>query len=548
MTERRDQGAPSPTAQAEDAWWAAVYARDADTPQPARVGSVDDWFASALGAMGAADADADTDAEVDAGVYADPGVYADAGARDAADAPEVGEDAPVPDVPAPPDLPPIPDVPQIPDLPDVGDVPDIPDVPEQPDLPEGPDLPDVSHDARDRQDAHDAHDARDVRDWGTVHDVEDAHPPRNPDPRVIAPRAEPDSVPVMPPRPPLPRSEPDPSQLAAPEPEAPVNPPSPAPGSAARPAAQSASTPIRLAKKPERATVPTPTLPDGMASRWGRSRPGTTALPEPDSLPEADPDALGAVVPDTALELAHHGSMTLRAASARGERARGLGLPRTDRLLVARFGQGVGGLLVAVVAGDPGGGASGDGGPGNAQQAAQALAAAVGRSRAGLLADLREGAQEQLRYGLQRLTARAARELGPGGAVHALIAPLDPTNRLRAGFGTGPGALLLLGDDAWYDAYAGRRLEAGEAEAEDASVRQSDGFRFRAVVPEPGDVLLLCSEGLAAPLRTEAAVAGLLAEHWSQPHAPSGVDFLRQLQARAQGHTADRTAVAVWQD
>ncbi|MEY9937679.1 hypothetical protein [Streptacidiphilus sp. MAP5-3] len=536
MTERRDQGAPSPTAQAEDAWWAAVYARDADAPETARAGSVDDWFASALGAMGAAE-------EGDA-----------------------GEDAPVPDVPTPPDLP------------DVGDVPDIPDVPEQPDLPEGPDLPDVSPDARQAHDAHQVYDAYEVRD---VYDVRDAYlteepndrrpsPPRVPDPRVIAPRAEPDSTvdsaagadsapetpptaaPPMPPRPPLPRSEPDPSRLAAPGPEADpeadptVNPASPAPGSASRSASgpasrsssQSASTPIRLAKKPERATVPTPTVPDGIAARWGRSRPGTTALPEPDSLPEADPDAIGAVVPDTALELARHGSVTLRAASARGEQARGLGLPRTDRLLVARFGQGVGGLLVAVVS-------SGSGG---AQQAAHVLAAAVGRSRAGLLADLREGAQEQLRYGLQRLTARAARELGPDGAVHALIAPLDPTNRLRAGFGTGPGALLLLGDDAWYDAYAGRRLGVGDAEVEGAPVEQPDRFRFRAVVPEPGDVLLLCSEGLAAPLRAEAAVAGLLAEHWSQPHAPGGVDFLRQLQARAQGHTADRTAVAVWED
>jgi hypothetical protein len=257
-------------------------------------------------------------------------------------------------------------------------------------------------------------------------------------------------------------------------------------------------------------------------------------LPEPDALPEADPEDLRAIVPDTVLELARHGSMTLRAGSARGEEARALGAPRADRLVVVRFGEGTDGLMVVVVASGRGAG-----------EAARLLAAAVGRSRAGLLVDLRQGAQERLRFGLQRLTARAARVLGPEGALHAVLAPLDATNRLRAGFGTGPGTLMLLGDDAWYDAYAGRRL-APQPEGGDAP--EPGVFRFRAVVPEPGDVLLVCTEGLATPLRAEPAVAALLAEHWSQPHAPSGVDFLRQIQARASGHSGDRTAAAIWED
>jgi hypothetical protein len=205
-------------------------------------------------------------------------------------------------------------------------------------------------------------------------------------------------------------------------------------------------------------------------------------------------------------------------------------------LLVARFGDGADGLLVSAVAGGPGAG-----------EAVRLLAASVGRSRTGLLADLRQGAQEQLRFGLQRLTARAARGLGADGAIHAVLAPLDPTNRLRAGFGTGPGALLLLGDDAWYDAYAGRRLTV-ETDAEDPAAHQPGRFRFRAVVPEPGDVLMLCTEGLARPLRAQPGVAALLAEHWSHPHPPAGVDFLRQIQARASGHRGDRTAAAIWEE
>jgi hypothetical protein len=68
------------------------------------------------------------------------------------------------------------------------------------------------------------------------------------------------------------------------------------------------------------------------------------------------------------------------------------------------------------------------------------------------------------------------------------------------------------------------------------------------VVPEPGDVLLLCSEGLDQPLREEPAVSDFLADHWAHPHPPGQVDFLRQIQVRAEGYAADRTAAAIWED
>ncbi|MHA6759150.1 protein phosphatase 2C domain-containing protein [Streptacidiphilus sp. PAMC 29251] len=75
-----------------------------------------------------------------------------------------------------------------------------------------------------------------------------------------------------------------------------------------------------------------------------------------------------------------------------------------------------------------------------------------------------------------------------------------------------------------------------------------DRFRFRVVVPEPGDVLLLCSDGLAQPLREEPAVSDFLADHWAHPHPPGTVDFLRHVQVRAKGYAADRTAAAIWED
>ncbi|WP_157597216.1 hypothetical protein [Streptacidiphilus rugosus] len=543
MSDRRDQSVPSPgTRQPEDAWWDAVYGPGGvDSASAARAGTIDDWFASALGAMGATvpppapapDAVQDT-APADAAVIpAQP---------DDPTLPPPPDTPPVPRTPAPPQIPPIPLIPPRPSRPPrvsadprvVAPRPELrteaarpdrqseekvaePSAPGRPAaVPEpGPAVPAAPASAGpDRVTGLDAGMGLDRAadpEAGDAHAVDRAGRPPGPgdDDRPAAPPPALGDELLAPPAPP--RQDDD-------------DPDAPAPTLVGEP----------LAPPPH---VPTPTLPDGASARWGRNRPPVGArLPDPDALPEADPDALAALVPDTALDLAHHGSMTLRAATARGEEARALGLPRTDRLLVARFGEGGDGLLVVVIAAGPAGV--------EVAPAARMLAAAVGRSRAGLLADLREGAQERLRYGLQRLTARATRELGAGGALHALIAPLDPTNRLRAGFGTGPGALLLLGDDAWYDAYAGRRLTSDP----EATPAEPDRFRFRAVVPEPGDVLLLCSEGLAAPLRAEPAVAALLAEHWSLPHAPSGVDFLRQVQARAQGHSADRTAAAIWEE
>lgn len=361
-------------------------------------------------------------------------------------------------------------------------------------------------------------------------------PPRIPaaDPRVVAPRAAAEDAPDPAPRSADPR---EPAEHHEPEPQdrpqAPVGPDAPV-----RPGVGDLEGVRRANEAAAAVSVP-------------RYEAGSEYPSEPTALPPADPDLLTGIVPDTALDGARYGTLTLRAASVRGDEARHRGEVRSDRLLTVRFGEGSEALLLVVLA-TPAEGTN----PAGAGEASRQLAGAVGRSRAELLADLRVGAQERLRYGLQRLTARASVRL-PGGSLHALIAPLDPTSRLRAGFGIGAGGLLLLGDDAWYDAYAGRRLVSqqqpgnggGAAEkGATAAVPPAERFRFRVVAPEPGDVLLLCSEGLARPLREEPAVSDFLADHWSHPHPPGTVDFLRHVQVRANGYAADRTAAALWED
>ncbi|WP_374223381.1 protein phosphatase 2C domain-containing protein [Streptomyces sp. F63] len=181
---------------------------------------------------------------------------------------------------------------------------------------------------------------------------------------------------------------------------------------------------------------------------------------EPTALPEADPGDLAGLVPDTVLDGARYGTMTLRAASLRGDSARYRGEPRRDALLTVRFGRGDQALLLIATA--TGGRAAGD-----AHRAAadvcRWVAEAVGRAHGRLAEDIREGRRDVLKSGLHRLTDRAygrlrarAAELGPDPAAYTsglrcLLLPVDPACRTRVFFGLGGGGLFRLRDGEWQD-------------------------------------------------------------------------------------------------
>lgn len=300
---------------------------------------------------------------------------------------------------------------------------------------------------------------------------------------------------------------------------------------------------------PEAAEAPdTPDAPDAPESPYG-PRPAVrhlgdrapTYAPEPGALPAADPAALDFLTPDTVLEGARYGTYTLRAASLRGDSARFRGEARRDLLLTARFGGGDDGLVLVVLAG-------GDRAAPGAREAAAELghsvAAAVGRSRERLADDIRAGRREALLSGLQRLTDRGygrlrarAAELGLAeeaytAGLRGLLLPLDPACRNRVCFGAGAGGLFRLRAGRWQD------LEDGPT---------AGGFRFRAAVARPGDTLLLCSGGLADPMREEGLLPDELAARWSQGEPPGLAAFLADTQLRLKGYADDRTAAAVWE-
>ncbi|MFD5751770.1 protein phosphatase 2C domain-containing protein [Streptomyces sp. NPDC127033] len=382
------------------------------------------------------------------------------------------------------------------------------------------------------------------------------------------------AVPPEAPPPPAPKSAPPPPTQGPP----PAAPPTPGPSSPAPP------PPPPPANAPGARAVPDPRAAPGStpvpAPDRARGAPRGDRPPGPGALPAAHPDRLAELVADTVLDGASYGSYTLRAVSVRGDAARYRGEPRRDALLTARFGTGPGALVLVAVAG----GARG------AEEAHRAAAeichwigGAVGRDHSKLSEDIRAGRRGELKSGLHRLTdrgfgrlrARAAeRGLAPEAytaSLRCLLLTADPDCRNRVFFGAGAGGLFRLRDGGWEDLEpsAGASATAGSPPAEtpegdrltmDLAITNDrapyiegppppppEPFLFRASVARPGDTLLLCSAGLAEPLRAEPALAAELARRWDAPEPPGPAGFLVDTALGVRGHTDDRTAVAVWE-
>ncbi|WP_447040762.1 protein phosphatase 2C domain-containing protein [Streptomyces sp. DSM 118878] len=305
---------------------------------------------------------------------------------------------------------------------------------------------------------------------------------------------------------------------------------------------------------------------------------------EPTALPAADPDDLGDLIADTVLDGARYGTWTLRAASLRGDSARYRGEPRRDSLLTARFGSGDEALLLVAMAT---GARATPGAHRAAAEACEGIGRAVGRSHRQLAEDIRGARRGDLKSGLHRLTDRSlgklrarAVDLGldPGeyaASLRCLLLPADPRCRTRVFFGVGAGGIFRLRDGAWQDIEPRSAAATGDAVVgfgsppprtpeddrltmdlnittppspyERAHEPPREPFRFRASVARPGDTLLLCSGGLAEPLRGEPELPEHLTRRWHKSGPPGLAGFLADVQVRAKGYADDRTAAGVWE-
>ncbi|WP_369392866.1 protein phosphatase 2C domain-containing protein [Streptomyces sp. CG1] len=400
-----------------------------------------------------------------------------------------------------------------------------------------------------------------------------------------------------PPAPPADRSTPEPPAPPAapavpPEPQAP---PAPAVPPQTPPAITSPRPPEAAADDPAPPSALVPPPPPPSAIDYVGSGPPTYD-PEPTALPGADPDGLGELVADTVLDGARYGACTLRAVSLRGDSARYRGEPRRDSLLTARFGVGEQALVLVAMA-------TGVRGMPDAHLAAAEacrwIGQAVGRSHQRLVEDIRAARRGELKSGLQRLTDRSLGRLRASAAeqgadpeaytasLRCLLLPADPDCRTRVFFGVGDGGLFRLRDGAWQDiepqvapddsggapavgfgSPTGKPGKSGAAFAETpegdrftmdlgiptppspyepAPEPPREPFRFRASPARTGDALVMCSAGLAEPLRGEAALCAYLARRWSGRTPPGLAAFLADAQVRVKGYADDRTAAAVWE-
>ncbi|MGK3941119.1 protein phosphatase 2C domain-containing protein [Streptomyces caeruleatus] len=362
--------------------------------------------------------------------------------------------------------------------------------------------------------------------------------------------------------------------------EAPAGPgstqPNPTPGPSGR-AEETAPQAPRTATR-----LDLPTLPPAPVGFVGSGPPTYDA--EPTALPTADPDELDDLVADTVLDGARYGACTLRAVSVRGDSARFRGEPRRDSLLTARFGTGDQALILVAMA--TGARAT----PGAHRAAAEAchwIGRAVGRSHARLAQDIGAARRGDLKSGLHRLTDRSLGKLRASAveqgvdpeeyaaSLRCLLLPADPDCRIRVFFGIGPGGLFRLRDGEWHDIEPRVTEVTGEpvvgfgslpsetpdgdrltmdlgiptppSPYEPAPEPPREPFRFRASVARPGDALLMCTGGLADPLRGEPELCAYLTGRWSGPTPPGLAEFLADSQVRVKGYADDRTAAAVWE-
>lgn len=427
--------------------------------------------------------------------------------------------------------------------------------------------------------ASDAEAPADAPPWGDI--------PGSPDGRAASDATDSTDVPVTPVAP-TPPGAPRPPDHPTP-PRTPRPPDNPAPPGAPRlpdaPARHvlpvQSARPDLPARRPVRES---PSVPEPASALDFVGSGPPTYDPEPTALPEAEPEELGELVPDTVLDGARYGTWTLRSVSLSGDSARYRGEPRRDALLTARFGTGEHALVLVAMA--TGARATPEAHLA-AAEACRWIGRAVGRSHRRLAEDIRATRRADLKAGLHRLTDRGLGRLRASAAergarpeeytatLRCLLLPADPYCRTRVFFGVGDGGLFLLRDGTWRDIEPRATADEppapprapGPAEDDDRLTLDlglpappdpyeprpeppppaRDPFRFQVSLARPGDALLMCTQGLAEPLRGEPALSAYLSRRWSGRRAPGLAAFLADARVRVKGYADDRTAAALWE-
>jgi serine/threonine protein phosphatase PrpC len=288
--------------------------------------------------------------------------------------------------------------------------------------------------------------------------------------------------------------------------------------------------------------------------------------PEPRGAPAVRHDPTAALIPDMVVDGAAYGSLTVRAASVRGDSHRYQSEPRQDSVAVTRIGAsgtGTGApgpdeLLLLAVADGVGSAARSHIG---SQEACRLVAMHLDAASADLAEALRAGDQngfaalvEQAVRHVGTLLAHNARERGDDPAAYAttlraLLVPLDPRISTRGFLAVGDGGTALLRGGAWTLSLTDPEQDGdGMIDTRTAALPLSHLVRTQFLGPvTPGDVLVLCTDGLSTALAGDGGMRDFLGSAWGAGTVPGPADFLWQLQYRVKSYDDDRTAVVLWE-
>ncbi|MFB8240683.1 protein phosphatase 2C domain-containing protein [Kitasatospora purpeofusca] len=347
------------------------------------------------------------------------------------------------------------------------------------------------------------------------------------------------------------------------EPAGAAAPPAAPPAGATAPGAAAPSTGTTVPGAPT-GSAPTATdpvvrppsfRPPGPLTHVGRKAPAYPA--EPTDIPTVrGGDLYGVLLPDTVVDGGRFGPVTVRAASVRGDSHRYAAECRQDAALVVRAG---GLLLVAV--------ADGVGSQPHSHHGSNGIVRLLAKQvlpRAETLLDLlRTGAAADFADLTGRLVAAAAEELAREAerfghppktwstTLRALLVPADPEVPTRGFVAVGDGGLLRLREDGWENLDADG--DGGDAAGTLISTRTDclpEAYeRARTALitdTRPGDVLVLCTDGLALPLVKEPELREFLGGRWGR-EVPGLAEFLWQAQVRVRSYDDDRSVVCLWE-
>lgn len=130
--------------------------------------------------------------------------------------------------------------------------------------------------------------------------------------------------------------------------------------------------------------------------------------------------------------------------------------------------------------------------------------------------------------------------------VAALVGGLGAKGRRTVFFSVGDSPAFILRQGTFMPVFGGGDDGLISSSSTDA-LPAAPAASLTVAVGElwPGDVMVLCTDGLSNPLR-DKNVSQRLAQWWQSGTVPGLAQFLWQLSFRAQSYGDDRTAVCVW--